>query len=248
VRRDLSTVRGEPVLARFVDGYTGAGLGFNLKVDGNVRAMSATNLAGSENVGADAHLARMKAKVRTIAASYPDREQRARRLFIEERAAAFAATGHLEKEFKIKTEISEFFGIPYSAVCFCGSAQLGFSAHKDRLFAPAVSDLDAACVSSLVFQKAWADVIDSTSAFTDLAVFGSRGAGEVDLFKDQILRRGMIRVEMMPKSRLSKEWGSFQGDLSRRYTDLFKKVTITIYMNEYAFCWKQDSALREIIG
>ena len=193
-------------------------------------------------------LIRLKAAIRSIAMHYPDREQRARRLFIEERAAAFTATNERSREFDIKTEVSEFFDIPYSAVCFCGSAQLGFSAYKDRLFAPAVSDLDAACVSSSLFQKAWADVIESTSAFTDLSVFGYRRSEEVDLFKDQILRRGMIRVEMMPQSKISRDWNSFQNILSRGHTDLFKKITLTIYMNEYAFCWKQDSALRVVTG
>ncbi len=193
-------------------------------------------------------LTQMKTAVRAIANNYPDREQRARRLFIEERAVAFTATRERDREFEIKTKISNFYEIPYSSVCFCGSAQLGFSAHKDRLFVPAVSDLDAACVSSLVFQKAWADVIESTSAFTDSTVFGSRHENEVRQFKDQILRRGMIRVEMMPQSILSRAWSVFQGELSRQHTDMFKKITVTIYMNEYAFCWKQDSALREIIG
>ena len=67
-------------------------------------------------------------------ASHDDRELRGRRLFIEERAASL----HFQRdqEFRIKTDVSAFFSIPYSSICFCGSAQLGFSVHKDKFFEP----------------------------------------------------------------------------------------------------------------
>lgn len=188
----------------------------------------------------------LKRAVRLIARRYPDREQRARRLFMEERGAAFCMDR--EREFGLKTEIAGFFDVPYSAVGFCGSAQIGFSVHKDRLFQPAISDLDAVCVSPDLFQRAWVDVITSTSAFKDDTVFGRRKADEIARFKDQILRRGMIRIEMMPDSSLSRAWKSFQTGLSLANTDLFKKVTVTVYINEYAFCWKQDSALASLMG
>jgi len=66
----------------------------------------------------------LKKAVREIGARYPDREQRARRLYIEERPASLHSERH--REFDIKTKISEFFDISYSSVSFTGSAQLGF--------------------------------------------------------------------------------------------------------------------------
>ena len=193
-------------------------------------------------------LGELKRRVRSIASLYPDRELRARRLFIEERSAAFSANQASEREFKLKTELSTFYRIPYTAISFCGSAQLGFSVYKDQIFQSQTSDLDAACVSGEIFQRAWVDVITSTSAFYDYSVFSSWQKGQIEQFKDQILRRGMIRVEMMPGSTLSRDWRGFQESLSLEYTDLFKKVTVAIYMNEYAFCWKQDSAISQIMG
>jgi hypothetical protein len=86
---------------------------------------------------------------------------RARRLFSEERAASLRF--QRDDEFKITTDVSTFFGILYSSACFCGSAQLGFSVHKDKLFEPAISDLDAACVNAALFQKE-IDVINTTRA------------------------------------------------------------------------------------
>jgi hypothetical protein len=111
-----------------------------------------------------------------------------------------------------------------------------------------VSDLDAACVDIDLFQRAWIDVIATTRAFTDLTPFPTTGAANINIFKEQILRRGMIRVDVMPKSQLSLSWSQFQGELSRRHTAIFRRVTLAIYMNEYAFCWKQDSALSRLIG
>ena len=62
------------------------------------------------------------------------------------------------------------------------------------------------------------------------------------------VKRGMIRVDAMPKSPLRTTWLDHQSQLSRSHSDLFEKVTIAIYVNEYAFCWKQDSALQTLLG
>ena len=190
-------------------------------------------------------LARMKAMVRSVGTRFPDREQRARRLFVEERAASL----HFDRdrEFAIRPDISGSFGVPYGAVAFAGSAQLGFSVHKDRLFQPGVSDLDAACVDVGLFQRAWIDVIEATRSFRDATPFGTRRPSEIAQFKDQILRRGMIRLDAMPRSTLSLDWNAFIGRLSRRHTDIFQRVSLAVYMNEYAFCWKQDSALTTLM-
>lgn len=187
----------------------------------------------------------LKAAIRQIGNRFPDRESRARRLFMTERPAALHRQE--DREFKIKTEVSKFFEIPYAGVAFCGSGQLGLSVHKNTLFKPGQSDLDVACISTELFQKAWMDIIASTRAFTDLSVFSYNDDNLVCLLQDQIVRRGMIRIEVMPKSLLSSEWKNFQSELSTEHTDLFQKITIAIYINEYAFCWKQDSALATLM-
>ncbi len=77
-------------------------------------------------------LGRLQGAVRQIGDRYRDRLQRARRLFIEERACALAQ--HRNVEYDIKSEISDFFRVDYSSVSFTGSAQLGFSILKEREF------------------------------------------------------------------------------------------------------------------
>jgi hypothetical protein len=184
----------------------------------------------------------LKRRVRLISGKYTNREDRARRVFIEEGPQTFDR----DRQFEIRTAISQFYEIPYSAVHFCGSAHLGFSAQKNRLFIPAESDLDAACADTGLFQAAWQDVVSTSRAFTDQSCFRTRRSDQIKLFMDQILRRGMIKVEMMPYSKRSRSWVRFQDDLSRQHSGIFRKVTIAIYINEYAFCWKQDSTLAQI--
>lgn len=192
------------------------------------------------------NLDQIKDHLRGIARAYTDKEERARRLYIEERA--FALKDKRDIEFSLKTDISNFFQIPYSNVSFCGSGQIGFSIKNNRAFDPFSSDLDVACINGDLYQKAWKDIITTTGAFNDESCYSGMSRGQIDLFKAQILRRGMILVDFMPKSNLSLEWRRFQDEMSRKFGKFVKSVTVAIYINEYAFCWKQDSALTELMG
>jgi hypothetical protein len=183
--------------------------------------------------------------VRDIGAKYPIRRDRTRRLFVEERAAAFHEKR--DREYAIKSEISKHFGVPYAHVCFTGSSQLGFSIQKERLFQVGISDLDAACVDIALYGEAWENIVKTTRAFSDYTAFGSMSREKIDLFQRQILRRGMILIDFMPTSKLKQKWTQFLGTLSRQNSDLFGSITLAIYMSEYAFCWKQDSVLSLIM-
>lgn len=187
----------------------------------------------------------LKAALRTLGGRYPNRLDRARRVFVEERACALRKLREIEYSIKLKT--ASFFEIKYSEVCFTGSAQLGFSPIKDSPFQPGVSDLDLACVSTELFQKAWMETIDASRAFTDSTAFSHLSKDDLSLFKDQLLRRGMIKVAFMPKSKLVSQWREFEDRLSREFLRHFGSITVAIYMNEYAFCWKQDSALANVM-
>ena len=187
----------------------------------------------------------LRDRVRAIGKSHSDREARARRIFLLEGAKALEA--ERETEFDVKSAVAEFFGVRFSAVAFCGSAQLGFSAIKGTEFVKGRSDLDVAIIHTDLFQAAWENVVSSTRAFSDLTPFGRRGRDEIATFKKQILGRGMIRVKMMPISDLSREWRDFEDKISRDHSRTFSGISFAIYISEYAFCWKQDSALQAIL-
>lgn len=191
-------------------------------------------------------LEQVKNAVREVGAAYQDRLDRSRRLYVEERAHALRE--NREIEYKIKQDTARFFCIDYTNVCFCGSAQLGFSVYQDRLFVPAESDLDIACVSGPLFQRAWMDVVASSRAFSDYTAFGNVSRATVDNFRDQIAKRGMIRISVMPKSKLSNHWRQHEDLMTRKNISKFSKISFAIYMSEYAFCWKQDSALTTLFG
>lgn len=189
-------------------------------------------------------LEELKTRLRAIGAAHQDREERARRIFVEERAHSLV--NDRGREFGIKSEVSNFFEIPYSNVSFCGSAQLGFSILKNRLFIAGSSDLDIACINVDLFQLAWKDIIKTTRAFSDLSMF-SQTDKSIDILKDQILRRGMINVNKMPNSALSRKWRDFSRELTKKHSDLFRQISFAIYMNEHGFCYKQDSVLSEFM-
>lgn len=198
------------------------------------------------NEAHSAVLGQLKTAVQKICRPYKDREQRARRLFMQERAASLHGDQH--REFQIKTKVSKFFDISYSSVSFCGSAQIGFSIHKNRLFVPGESDLDIAIIDTNLYQKAWIDIITTTRAFSDPTPFSPKTSTHIELFQSQILRRGMIRISAMPKSAIKQRWTQFEHEIGLEHTDLFKTITIAIYINEYAFCWKQDSSIAQLTG
>lgn len=191
------------------------------------------------------NLSEVKEKLRKLASTYPDRFRRSRRIFIEERCAALS--NDREAEYEVKEKVSSEFGIKYSEVAFTGSAQIGFSPHKDREFIRAESDLDVACISPELFQKAWINVLETTRAFSDETKFPAMTPEQIDYFKQCILKRGMIRIETMPLSGLSQSWKDAETRITRNFSKIFGKVSVAIYMNEYAFCWKQDSAISSIL-
>jgi hypothetical protein len=187
----------------------------------------------------------IKLNITDIGSQYKDREIRARRLFIQDSPVAFSQDR--AREFEIKCQISDFFDIPYASIKFCGSAQLGYSVHKDRPFTRKSSDLDVAIISADIFQLIWKDLITTTRSFTDLSPFGYAQKAEVERLKSCISKRGMINVSQLPNSKLKVKCDAFLHELGQAHSDMFSKITAAVYLNEYAFCWKQDAALNEFI-
>jgi hypothetical protein len=183
----------------------------------------------------------IKSKIIEKCHAYKDRLDRSRRLFIEDRSEALK--DHREIEYHIKKEVSSFFNVNYSSISFTGSAQLGYSIHKNKLFTRRESDLDIACIDINLYQRVWIDIIQTTSAFTNETKFSGLKDSEIQWFKDSILRRGMVLVRYLPRSPLSLEYQSFEQSMSRKYNNHFSNISVAIYINEYAFCWKQDSCL-----
>jgi hypothetical protein len=175
---------------------------------------------------------------------YPDVITRVRRVYFDR--PSFALADKHEVEFEIKHLVADRYNIPFRSVVFTGSAQLGFSPQKDTEFKRGNSDLDIACIDARLFQWVWQSVITATKAFTDLSGFNDYRHAE--RLQDQLLRRSMILFDYLPRSRDRMEEQRFVDGLSQRFRTHFGRVSIAVYMSEWAFCWKQQSALGTILG
>jgi hypothetical protein len=158
---------------------------------------------------------------------------------------SFALSDKHDVEFEIKKRVANRYSIPFRSVVFAGSAQLGFSPQQDTLFRPGQSDLDIACIDSGLYQKVW-QVMTRTRALKDLSGFLNKEHS--DRMADHLLRRGMILLDFMPNCPERNEELTFFDQLGREHRRLFNRVSLALYMNEWAFCWKQASALSTVIG
>lgn len=184
----------------------------------------------------------------TLARQYALPLDRARRLYLDE--SSFAIGSKKNAEFEIKSRISQHFAVPFRAVVFCGSAHLGFSPHKDTEFTPGVSDLDVAIVSMEAFQRAWMTLNEATKALNDLSgfVFHKNPEATIENIRTMMIKRGLLHLSSMPTCKTFDSDRAFLDQLSKGHRRLFATIGVTSYMNEYAFCWKQTSAIQHLLG
>lgn len=187
-------------------------------------------------------------EIKKIASQYDDDLQKARRVFLEE--ASFAAINKRDVEFRIKSSVAAHFKVPYRSVVFCGSAHLGFSPHKGSDFVAGESDLDLAIISMDAFQAAWRLLNDATRSFSDLTVFSrfENPKGVADEIKDMMAKRGLLHLSKMPSAPGFDESRAWLENLHKKYRAMFGAINLSFYMNEYAYCWKQNSAIQSILG
>lgn len=185
-----------------------------------------------------------KDEIRKIIRAHRDPRSQARRVYLDR--PSFAMADKHDIEFEIKSKIADRYKIPFRSVIFTGSAHLGFSPQKDTEFEVGVSDLDVAAVSSDIYLHFWHEILRVSRGFTDESVFSR--AHHIERLKDHILRRGMILLDYMPNCTLKTSEMSFLDALGRRYNLLFGRIALAFYLSEEAFCYKQRSALIEIMG
>lgn len=186
--------------------------------------------------------------IRRLSAMDKEPLRRAQRIFLEE--PSFAIAGKKDCEFDIKESVSTYFSVPFRSIAFCGSAHLGFSPHKGTEFKPGDSDLDVAIIDGNAFQSAWMSLVEATKAFTDLSKFPVRKKNDVDVpteVREMISKRGLLHLDNMPTCKRFDKDRNFLDSLSKRYNVMFSSVKVSFYLSEYAFCWKQNSAVQGMV-
>jgi len=106
-----------------------------------------------------------------------------------------------------------------------------------------------AIIDVVAYQKAWMALIESTKAFTDLSRFRTRRDRRdvPEIVREMLIKRGLMHLEDMPACEKFDKDRTFLDTLSKQYNSMFSSVTVSFYMNEYAFCWKQNSAIQEML-
>jgi len=186
-------------------------------------------------------------RIRSIANSIKNPEERARRIYFGEKT--FALRDNEGAEFDIKSRIADYFKCDYRNVVFCGSAHLGFSPSKDTNFSPSNSDLDVAIIDGYLFHEVWKNLVEYSRAFSDLTVFGSDPGAiqRASDLREMLSKRGVIHLHNLPFKGFFLADRHFLDDVSKRYASLFEKISVSFYISEYAFAWKQNSAIQDML-
>lgn len=163
-----------------------------------------------------------------------------RQEFLVDNAAYFADKKELY--LQIKDEISVELGIPLSMIRICGSAYWGQSFTTSEAFTPGDSDLDVALVSADLYVQCLSEVRQITFNFSNLTSFN--GSQETPLtFQEYAYKKGIIRVDMMPRTRTKMRLDNTSRTVSRNHSRHFSKITFSIYDTESSFAVKQISSV-----
>jgi hypothetical protein len=145
----------------------------------------------------------------------------------------FSFSDHPEQEFSVKNEIANKFEVDIFSIHFGGSAQTGESYHKDSVFVPGKSDLDAAIISPSLFLRYLELTCEITDNFSDMTKF-TGSTQDTYRFK-KYLTRGIFVPELMPHSPAKIDWNSFFNNLSQGNLELFDNINCWIYSTQKIF-------------
>tara|TARA_R110002124_G_scaffold283274_1_gene459129 strand:+ start:3192 stop:3800 length:609 start_codon:yes stop_codon:yes gene_type:complete len=188
----------------------------------------------------------LRGNLRAVLAPQRDRLQRAKRAVLHGLGAA--ESGRVEELFEIRERIASEFDTQFHNVLFCGSAHYGFSPTKGTLFDPMRSDLDVAIIDLELYRKAAEEAFRVTRGFNDLTPFTHRGGQEAsEMLSRQMSKRAMILMSIMPESPWVRQRDVAMSKLSNQYSNKYRSISVAIYMSDYFFCWKQDSAIETIM-
>ena len=166
----------------------------------------------------------------------------ARKEFLTDNAVYFADKKDLY--LAVKDDISTDLNIPLSLIRICGSAYWGKSFVEERDFVPGDSDLDVALIDQMLYVQCLSEVRQMTRNFSNLTAF-SGGANVPLLFQDYAYKKGIIRTDVMPRTRTKQRLISVSDKISRKYASDFSSISFAIYDSENSFTVKQILSTRK---
>lgn len=136
--------------------------------------------------------------------------------------------------------ISEF-GLQQGELLVSGSVQTGFSLLHGQPFKSGVSDLDLAICSEKLYEKMMRAAREASANLTYVPSFpallgaGQRTSADVRNLFINYLKKGIFRVDLMPKHQIGASFRAFFSNLSEKYHDHFSEISATIYKSRDAF-------------
>lgn len=121
------------------------------------------------------------------------------------RSEPYAFRDHPEAYEEFRTELALRLGVDRETISLIGSARLGFSLNKARLFSPFSdqSDLDIIIVASEIFDEAWIELLSKQDKFP---LAGEDERSRFKRTRDNIFF-GYFRPDHFPiDTKLSKAW------------------------------------------
>lgn len=170
----------------------------------------------------------------------------ARKIFLSYPTSVFE--NKHEIEFDIKNKISQFFDIPITSVQVAGSAKLGYSYHKSKIFEIGESDLDIAIINTDLYLRYAMIAFQKTNGYTDLSHFKQQGTLGGVKVKDNFIKylaRGILRPDLLPNCEEKIDWFKFFNNLSSEYIKIFKNINAGIYCNEKFYEHKQSDVIKK---
>jgi hypothetical protein len=73
-------------------------------------------------------------------------------------------------------------------------------------------------------------------------------ASDPIVFQDYAYKKGIIRTDLMPRTRSKKSMDAASERISRKYSDHFSKITFMVYDSEHSFTVKQIAATSKFRG
>jgi hypothetical protein len=145
----------------------------------------------------------------------------------------------------LKEYIAGELALPLSMVRVCGSAYWGRSFLTDQPFQAGESDLDVAVIDGSLYVRALSETRQTTWNFSNLTAFPTEPKNAHLVFQDYAYKKGIIRTDLMPRTKLRQQIYTIANTASARYKEHFGRVSVAIYDSESSFSVKQIQPTRK---
>ncbi|MDD2383134.1 MAG: hypothetical protein PHN18_02995 [Sulfurospirillaceae bacterium] len=151
----------------------------------------------------------------------------------------------LDIEFEIKKKIADHFSIPFSSIKIVGSAHIGSSPFKEKIFCKTKSDLDISIIDERIFNFYLQKILLITDSYSNLTFFSSKYSDTPKTFRYKV-SKGILDFTLLKSIDTIDDFEKFFRTLSNSYYNWFKNINAQIYLSETCMILKQVDNIKKI--